>query len=158
MLLLLAGCGRADVASVANGSDGDRLEAAATAAGLIVDPARRSLVGSWGRDTDRACVVPRDGGDFGLGVLVDYGAGQGCAARGTVRRRGEALDIAFGDCRFAGRFDGERITFPAELPAACERLCSGRASLAAMSVEALSGSVAEARTLRAPNGTTLCGS
>ena len=154
-VLLLAAC-QGTAGSPVGDSSGDRLEAAALAAGLVVDPARRSLVGSWARDTDRACVVPGSGVDPMLGVMVDYGAGQGCLARGTVRRRGEALDVRFGDCRFVARFDGNRITFPAEVPVACDRLCSGRASLAALSVEALSTSSSEAGTLRAPDRRPLC--
>ena len=156
--LLLVGCHDTTGSPMSNGSSGDRLEAAAVAAGLVIDPAKRSLTGSWGRDTDRACVVPRDGADPRLGVLVDYGAGQGCVARGTVRRRGEILDVALPGCRFTARFDGGRIAFPAELPAPCERLCTGRASLAALSVEALGGSASEAALLRAPDGQLLCGS
>lgn len=156
-VLLLAGCHRGDVAE-AGASSGDRLEAAAVGAGLVADPAARSLVGSWARDTDRACVVPGQGGAERLGVMVDYGAGQGCAGRGTVRRRGEALDVTLGGCRFTARFDGERIVFPAELPTACDRLCTGRASLAALSVEPLSSSIAEAQNLRSSGGQAMCGS
>ena len=155
-VLVAGGCHR-DNQPAGSGS-GDRLEAAAVAAGLVVDPAARSPVGSWARETDRACVVPGQGGDLRLGVLIDYGAGQGCAASGTMRRQGTRLDVSLPDCRFQAQFDGERIVFPAELPRACERLCTGRASLAALSVEQLSGSVAEARNLRAPDGRLLCGS
>lgn len=157
-LLLLAGC-HAPPAEQESATPGDRIEAAAEAAGLVIDPASKSLIGSWARDTDRACVVPsaKDGGASRIGVLIDYGDGQGCAASGTVKRSGDRLDVRLGACRLTANFDGERITFPAAMPAACESLCTGRASLAAMSVERLSESQSEAAMLRAPNGRALCG-
>ncbi len=155
VLLLTAGCHAAPQA--ADAGAGSRLERAAVAAGLVVDPASRSIVGAWARDTDRACIVPGDGKESRLGVLVDYGAGQGCAGSGTVKRNGAALDVRLGDCRLTARFDGERIVFPAEVPAACDSLCVGRASLAALTVERQSESVSEALSLRAPSGRTLCG-
>ncbi len=137
-------------------SPGERLEATARARGLVVDPATVTPIGAWARASDRLCIVPGGSGAMRIGAVVDYGAGQGCAASGTVSRDGDALSVAFGDCRFDARFDGTRITFPASLPASCDRLCRGRASLSALTVERVSGSVAEARTLRAPNGRPLC--
>jgi hypothetical protein len=90
-------------------------------------------------------------------VVIDYGEGQGCSASGTVRRSGDRLRLVFGDCRVEARFDGERISFPAEVPEACEALCTGRASLAALAVEQLSTSESEAATLRGRDGKLLCG-
>ena len=157
LLLLLAGCDRAPTV-VANDSPGARLEAAAVAQGLVADPARATLVGSWARDTDRLCVTGNEGGEQRIGAVVEYGEGQGCSASGTVRRSGERLRVAMGrDCRFDARFDGERISFPPRLPVGCEALCSGRASLAALTVERLSASASEAATLRGRGGLLLCG-
>jgi hypothetical protein len=153
LFLLLAGCGEAPPEPAA----GVRLEQAAIAAGIVGDPAQASIAGAWAREGDRICVVPGEGTATRIGALVDYGDGQGCAAAGTVERHGERLDIRFGGCRIVARFDGERIALPAEVPAACDRLCSGRATLAALTVERQSGSVTEAATLRAPGGQTLCG-
>lgn len=156
LALLLAGCdARQPVAQPT--TPGARLEAAAVAAGLVVDPAHASEIGSWSRDSDRVCIAPGSGGDERIGALVDYGDGQGCVASGTAVRHGQRLDVAFGGCRFAARFDGTRIAFPAELPSACEQLCTGRASLAALAVMRVSGSASEARTLRSPRGRLLCG-
>lgn len=156
LALLLAACdARTPVAQPT--SPGSRLEAAAVAAGLVVDPATASEIGSWSRYGDRVCIVPRDTRSDRIGALVDYGEGQGCAASGTASRRGERLDIAFGECRFTARFDGARIVFPAELPDACAALCTGRAALAALAVTRISGSASEARTLRSPGGKLLCG-
>jgi hypothetical protein len=153
-LLLLAGCHSAQPGTGATA--GDQLEAAAVASGLVIDPATRSLTGSWARDTDRACIVPaRD--NSRIGVVIDYGEGQNCAGRGTVRRAGDGLDIRLGDCRIRAAFDGDRITFPGSVPQACERLCTGRASLAALTVDRLSDSASEAAMLRAADGRLLCG-
>lgn len=152
-LLLLAGCQRAAPAPA--DTPGARLERAAIASDIVVDPTSRSLIGSWGNDTDRLCVVPV-GREQRLGASIDYGEGQTCAASGKVERRGERLRVAFGDCRFDAAFDGDRITFPADLPAACSRLCTGRASLAALTAARLSESESEAKTLRAPGGQLLC--
>nr|WP_233150711.1 hypothetical protein [Sphingomonas sp. BT553] len=158
LALLLTACGNGsrDPSGEAN-SPGARLEAAAEAAGLVPDAARTSIAGSWARDTDRMCIVDTPGSSQRIGVLIDYGDGQGCSASGRLDRRGSRLKIAFGNCRFAAKFDGERIGFPATLPAACDALCTGRASLAAMEVDRLSDSSAEAATLRGRQGRLLCG-
>lgn len=171
--LLLAGCGREAPRETAGagvgGGAGARLEAAATAAGLVADVRKQALTGAWALDTDHACVVPMPdaGGDAGagakgdarqsrMGVLVDYGDGQGCAASGTVRRDGERLDVRLGACRIEARLDAGRIVFPAELPETCQALCTGRASLEAFTVDQVSGSQSEAATLRTPSGRPLC--
>lgn len=153
---LLAACHSGQPATPATA--GDRLEAAALASGLVIDPATRALTGSWARETDHACIVPLPGEtkQYRIGVAIDYGEGQSCAGRGTVRHDGGALDIRLGACRVLASFDGERIIFPGAVPAACERLCTGRASLAALNVERLSDSLSEAETLRSPGGRPLC--
>ncbi|MEG3164150.1 hypothetical protein U1701_06040 [Sphingomonas sp. PB2P19] len=156
LALLLAGCGSTEQATT-NDTAGAQLEAAATRAGLIADP-NASLQGSWARDTDRVCVVDSDNRTGRIGATVDYGDNQGCAASGTVSRSGDRLMVAFGGCRFEARFDGDRIRFPADLPTACEALCTGRASLAALTVDRLSESRAEASALRSTKGALLCGS
>jgi len=150
--MLLAGCDRAPPTPP---SPGARLERAAAAAGLVPDAEHASIVGSWARDSDRVCVVPK-GATTRIGVVSDYGEGQGCAASGTVERDATRLKVRLGECRFEARFDGERIAFPAELPIACAAACTGRATLAAVTVERLSGSASEAATLRSPRGRLLC--
>ena len=153
VVLPLAACGQGQQAP---DTPGARLESAAAARGLIVDAKGASLVGSWADDTDRMCIVPA-GGALRIGALVDYGDRQGCAAAGEATRKGNTLRIRFGECRFEARFDGERISFPATLPPACDSACTGRASLTALSVARLSDSASEAVTLRAANGRALCG-
>lgn len=154
LMLVLAACDRAPPTALPD-TPGGRLEAVAVARGLVVDPAKVGLAGSWASETDRLCVVPA-GSTLRLGASVDYGPEQSCAASGTVTRDGEKLDVILGDCRFEASFDGERIVFPPQLPRACERFCTGRASLAALTVERLSESVSEAATLRSAGGQPLC--
>ena len=153
LALVLGGCGREPSNAVAD-SAGARLEAAAETAGIVPDP-NAPLQGSWARDTDRICVGGTDK-SARIGVSVDYGEDQGCAASGTVERSGDALKLAFGACRFDARFDGDRIVFPPEIPEACESLCTGRASLAAVTVDRISESRSEASTLRSSAGKLLC--
>lgn len=157
LLVALAGCRAADRSPGAQ-DGGAQLEAAALAGGLVADPRARSLTGAWSLDTDRMCIVPGEGREQRVGILIDYGAGQGCAGSGTVQRSGSGLELRLGDCRVTARFDGDRIVLPPEVPAACDRLCVGRASIAAMTVERQSESVAEAANLRTPGGRALCGS
>ncbi len=152
LAVLLGGCERAPPA---DDTPGGRLEATAVARGLVADPARAGLAGIWGSDTDRICIVPA-GEELKLGVSVDYGERQSCGASGAVTQRGDRLDIRLGGCRFAARFDGERITFPAAIPPACSRHCRGRASLSAVAVERQSDAVSEAQLMRGPWGRPLC--
>lgn len=155
LLLLLAGC-REQPPAPQSDSPGARLEIAARSAGLVPDPAKGSLVGSWSRDADRLCIVPGDRGAYRVGAIVDYGEGQSCTASGTATRSRDTLAIRFGDCRIDARYDGTRIVFPAELSSACAATCAGRASFAALTVDRISESLAEASTLRAPSGKLLC--
>lgn len=156
LVLLLAGCGREQPAAKPD-TPGARLEAAAITQGLVVDTAMAALDGSWARDSDRVCIVGKERGEQRIGVVVDYGEGQGCSATGRVRLDGETLDVEFRNgCRFAARFEGDRIVFPPEVPDGCAALCTGRATLAAVEVERLSASASEARTLRDRDGAPLC--
>ncbi|WP_425229904.1 hypothetical protein [Sphingomonas sp.] len=155
LLLPLAACHQTQPQPAA-ATPGSRLEAAARARGLVSDPAASSPVGSWANDSDRLCVAPA-AGSLRFGVSVDYGDGQRCGASGNAERRGDRLRISFGDCRFEARFEGDRIGFPAELPAACDRYCTGRASLTALTVERLSGAASEAQAVRGADGHLLCG-
>lgn len=158
LAVLLAACTPSGE-SVDNAA-GERLEAASIATGLVADPATIPLDGIWARDSDRMCILPASGGKDDaprhIGVLLDYGEGQGCTARGTLSRSGRDLTIALGACQFTARLDGDSIQFPAALPATCNDLCTGRATLSALTVERVSASVAEAGTLRSSNGTALC--
>jgi len=157
LVLVLVGCGksRSQQSAVAPTPD---LETAAIGAGVIADPNSTDISGLFARDTDRVCIVPA-ALDFRIGVYVDYGDDQNCSGSGKVTRVGETLHVAFDgaeDCAFDGRFEGDRIVFPGRLPSGCEKLCTRRASLAALDVRRLSDSVAEAKTLRSARGKLLC--
>ena len=149
----LTGCERPSPSPAA--TVGATLEASARARGLVGDPSSINPTGVYAGETDRACVMP-ERGDYRIGVSVDYGEGQGCLARGTARGKG-SLDVRLGDrCRFTALLDGDRIVFPALLPAACDRGCRGRASLATFSATRLSASASEAGSVPAMDGRALC--
>jgi hypothetical protein len=97
---------------------------------------------------------------YRIGVFVDYGDKVRCSGSGTVTRAGEKLRLDLGGtgCSFDARFEGDRIVFPGRLPDACRKLCTERASLAALDVSRLSDSIAEASTLRDGRGKLLCDS
>jgi hypothetical protein len=136
------------------------LESAAVERGLVRDPGDTDVTGLYARDTDRVCVV-KQGGSYRIGAFVDYGDGLSCTGIGTARRSGGTLSVELkgksgAACAFDARFDGERIVFPANMPDACVKLCGPRASFAALDVERLSESAAEAGALRTAEGTRLC--
>lgn len=159
LCLVAAGCsGDATTGSGNSQAAMPELERAAISAGVIPDPANTDITGLYARDTDRVCVVP-DRLNFRLGAFVDYGDGQNCSGFGVLTRVGENLHVVFNGvvgCDFDARFEGDRIVFPGRLPAACGKLCSRRASFAALDVSRLSQSVSEASTLRSANGKLLC--
>lgn len=153
-LLLLAGC--AQEADVTN-EGGAALERAAIAAGVVRDPQGTALAGLYARDTDQVCIVAAGDG-YRIGASVDYGD-QGCSAAGRAVREGERLRITLdgaAGCSFEARLDGERIIFPGAVPAGCDVLCNGRASLAALEADLLSEAAAEAATMRDRRGRELC--
>ncbi len=160
-IAMLAGCSSQPTkVTKAQPSSSVDLESAAIEAGVIPDPANTDITGLYARDTDRVCVVP-DRLNYRIGAFVDYGDQQSCSGSGTVSRVGENLHITFNGadgCDFDARFEGDRIVFPGRLPQACEKLCSRRASLAALDVRRLSESVSEASTLRDSKARLLCGS
>lgn len=155
--LLLAGCGRAErEASTPDDGAGLALEKAAVAAGIVADPRHLDPVGAYASATDRVCIVRQDGA-LQIGASIDYGDRQSCVARGAASGR-ETLKLDFGEaCSFEARFDGERIAFPAVLPSGCDRRCTGRATMTALSAGRLSSADAEARAMRGPDGEPLCG-
>jgi len=153
-LLLLAACSGKPTRGASGSPD---LEAAAIRAGLIADPKSADITGLYARDTDRLCIV-RAGNGYRAGAFVDYGDDLNCSAQGPVARAGETLSFSFApDCQIDARFEGDRIVFPGRVPEGCARRCTRRASLAALDVERLSDSPAEAATLRDGKGKLLCG-
>lgn len=152
--LALAGC--TPEPDPAREDAGARLERAAIAAGVVRDPDATDIAGLYARETDRVCIAPGRGG-YRIGASIDYGGGQLCSAGGTVARSGGMLRVDFGGgCTFEARLDGERIAFPGQLPAGCDRLCTDRASLTALEADVQSDAVAEAVALRDARGRQLC--
>ena len=158
-VLLLAGCSQGTNTPQATATPATGLEAAAIEAGLIPDPDSVDITGLYARDTDRVCIVPAPE-DYRIGIVVEYGDDLNCTASGTVTRNGETLGIdlpAAPGCSFKARYEGDRIVFPPEVPAACAKLCQGRASIAAVDVSRMSESASEASALRNPKGENVCG-
>ncbi len=155
-LALLASCPRID--GEMRDVRAPDLETAAVLRGLVRAPGDSDVVGLYARDTDRLCVVRRGaGGGYRVGAYVDYGDGIGCSGAGTLTRSGERLSVALTPgCTFDAQFDGDRIAFPARLPAACAQLCRGRASFAALTALRLSEVPAEAATMRDARGRLPC--
>lgn len=156
LALLLAACGQPAPDPLRPEKGGAALERAALNAGIVADPANLKPAGAYASETDRVCIVPRDK-DYRIGASVEYGEGQSCIARGVASGR-ETLRIDFGEaCRFEASLDSGRVVFPAVLPPACDRRCTGRATLTAINASLLSNAEAEARAMRAPDGEPLCG-
>ena len=162
-LLLLAACHRPAPAPASSATP-QGLEAAAIQAGVIPDPANTDITGLYAREADRVCIVP-SATAYRIGVFVDIDEQQNCGGTGTVTRVGETLHVTLGTvttddsaCSFDARFEGDRIVFPGRLPEACQKVCSRRASVAALDVTRLSESVSEASTLRDAKGRLLCAS
>ena len=156
--MALVACGRTPDRPTATATPASGLEAAAIEAGVIADPAGTDITGLYARDTDRVCIVPTATA-YRIGVFVDYGEDQTCGASGVVRHVGETLEVNFPQapgCAFGARFEGDRIVVPGQVPEACQQLCQGRASIAALDLERLSVSASEASTLRDAKGKLLC--
>ncbi len=158
--LLLAACSAATPGSDTTTPPPD-LETAAVERGLVRDPGNTDVTGLYARDTDRVCVV-KQGNAYKIGAFVDYGDNLSCTGTGTAARAGETLSVELkgkggATCSFDAKFDGDRITFPANVPDSCTKLCGPRASFAALEVERLSESAAEAAALRSAEGVRLCG-
>ncbi len=160
-VLMLAACQRSDPKAPAATATAQGLEAAAIQAGVIPDPANTDITGLYARESDRICIVP-NATAYRIGVFVDYDEQQNCGGAGIVTRVGETLHVTLNRggedsaCSFDARFEGDRIVFPARLPDACQKVCVGRASVAALDVVRLSESVSEASTLRDGKGRLLC--
>nr|WP_233130603.1 hypothetical protein [Sphingomonas jeddahensis] len=155
LALLLAACGQPAPDPARPEEAGAALEQAALKAGIVADPANLNPVGAYASETDRVCIVPHNK-DYRIGASVEYGEGQSCIARGVASGR-DTLQIDFGeDCRFEAGVEGGRVVFPAVLPPACDRRCTGRATLTAINASLLSSAEAEARAMRAPDGEPLC--
>lgn len=155
LALLLAACsGQSPVGNEA--SAGAALERAARGSGMVSDPSRVVPTGVYGSGEDKVCLVPQGKDRYRIGASVDLGEQQRCAGRGIARGR-EKLDVRLAEgCEFVASVDGDTIAFPALLPGACDTMCEGRTTLAALGVARLSDSVAEATRVVGSDGEPLC--
>lgn len=142
--LMLAGCSETragdDEAAVTP------LDAAAIEAGVIADPDIIDLSGSFadtsGTGSDAFCARGNRRDGYAVGVLVSFGGSSQCEGQGRAALSGEQARIsltrnssgdAVDDCSFLARFDGSALALAGSLPAACQAVCSPRASLAGAS-------------------------
>ena len=159
-LLLLAGCtGESEPARTDPTDTAHALDRAAIASGQLPDPTAEPT-GAYRADTeigvDRLCLAG-EGGRYRVGLFVSYGTGGACEARGTARRTGETLRLTLApDCRADARIGADGVTIAGRVPDGCAALCTGRASLAGVSVPKVSDSTAEALAMTGPNGAPLC--
>lgn len=114
-------------------TSGAALEQAALKSGAIhsgsdTDAAGR-FEGEHGSGGDRLCLTP-SGEGYRATLELALDEKQTCAGEGTARRAGETLVFAFGRCTLVADYDGDRIAFPGAVDRSCERLCTGRASMA----------------------------
>ena len=154
--LVVTACDAARDDNPAQPGAGAALETAAIDRGLVVDPSRLDTIGAYVGGEDQICVVEGDDARR-IGAVVEIDDSQRCTARGTISGKA-APQIDLGDgCRFAATFDGDVLRFPAVVPDACSRACTGRATLGALAVSRLSVSEIEARAMRDPDDRPLCG-
>jgi hypothetical protein len=155
LALLLAACSEQSAVSDETGS-GAALERTARASGMVPDPARVIPTGVYASGEDKVCLVPQGDDRYRIGASIDLGEQQRCTGRGTARGQSK-LDVRMGEgCEFVASLDGDTIAFPAVLPAACDRMCEGRATLAALGATRLSDSVSEATRATGSDGSPLC--
>jgi len=155
LALMLAGCTSQPATDAETGA-GAALERAARASGIVSDPSRVVPTGVYASGEDKVCLVPQGDDRYRIGASVDLGEQQHCVGRGTARGR-DKLDVQMEEgCAFVASLDGDTIAFPAVLPAACDTMCEGRATLAALGATRLSDSVSEATRAVGSDGRPLC--
>ena len=151
-LLLLAACSQSAGRAPMRPTPAPALEKAAIAAGVVRDPAATDIAGLYARDTDRVCIVAGRVG-YRIGAIgrlrrragVQRGGNGGAVGRGAERRFRRRL-------RFRRAARRSTIAFPGRMPAACDKLCTDRASLTALEADLQSDAASEATTLRDVEG------
>lgn len=152
--LLLAGCGVDIGGDDTDGAAGkSSLDEAAIAAGVVVDPASLNLEGLYERDsglgTDRFCAIQQSDGDYRVGLIAVFGAGSQCEGVGTASMDAGAVTLTLrnqddDECEIAARFDGASLAIAGSIDAACDALCSPRASLAGVAIPLVDGTASAA--------------
>ncbi|WP_336964255.1 hypothetical protein [Sphingobium aquiterrae] len=169
MLAALAACGGGDAA--APGDHGtpppqaSALERAAIASGAIADPRAISPVGLYQRPheagRDLLCLIPGPAQKpYRFGMEAVFGTEQSCRGEGTARRAGDKLILHFSGrsgCIVVADYEGDRIALPGVVDMACDALCSGRGSLAGVSLPRIGNDPRAAAVATDRRGGTLCG-
>ncbi len=167
MLLALASCGGGgnspanDTANTAP-SAAAALEQAAVDAGVVTQADGLPPVGLYRRrheaGLDSLCIVSGKDRETRFGLEAVFGEGISCRGRGTISGTGNRLTVAFAGsaCRIEVEYDGDRVTFPGAVDAACSHLCTERGSLEGVSFPRVSREESVARDARARDRTKLC--
>jgi hypothetical protein len=161
ILLLLAGCGRADRAA------GNRTEPAAarteaqsprSQATAPDDPLTGLYEGDAGAQKNQLCIVEK-GKEAEFGLIVWGGNLHSCSGAGVAVRSGERLSLRMtGDetCTIEASLKGGTIALPATLPTGCAYYCGARASLAGATFTRNGSTKADARKATDIAGDPLC--
>ncbi len=168
MLLALASCGSGDEERAANSTAdirvpaaGSTLEQTAIDAGLVAEADTLSPVGLYRQrheaGLDSLCVVGGKGGETRFGLEATFGRGVDCHGRGTLVRSRDRLMLTFAGsaCRIEVTYEGDQVTFPGTIDAACSHLCTERGSLEGVSFPRVSREDSVARVARAQDRTKL---
>lgn len=159
-LLLLCACSRTEPEPVDATSVSRTLDQAAVASGQLPDPRTLTAPGAYADDTeigeDRVCVA-KGGEGLRVGLYVSYGTGGACMGRGSGDVSGGRLRLALpGGCEMDARIEPDGLVFPGQVSAACQPLCTGRASWSGVTIPKVSDSEAEALALTDGGGRRLC--
>lgn len=163
--VLLANCGGSEEAEVA--PPDNQLEMAAGERGLIApDVAEPSGIFERrkGDYRERWCFVPKEDESktaYRFAAELSMVGGGRCLTSGEAETK-DARDVegelpsqgwrlrfrGAESCEIEGIAQGDALILPAQLPAACSKVCAGRVALAGAEMERTSWAEAEARSLR----------
>ncbi len=77
---------------------------------------------------NQLCIIEREGRSAGFGFIIWGREGRNCSASGLVAREGNRLRLrpdADDSCALDAEVTGQRVTFPANVPAECARYYCG---------------------------------
>jgi hypothetical protein len=157
LVLLPAACGRGDASNGTVATGG----AQAPAGPVQTDTLTGLYESGSGPRRNQLCMIARDGGNTGFGFVAWSSGDPSCSASGVAQRDGNRLRLLLdGDqsCALEARIDGGRVTFPTNVPEACQRYyCGPGAQMAGVQFDKVGGGEADA--LRATDlvGDPLCG-
>lgn len=168
ILLALASCGGGGADRAANNttaavpSAASALEQAAVDSGVVAEADGLSPVGLYRQrheaGLDSLCIIEGRNGATRFGLEAAFGRGIACHGQGTLTWSDDRLMLTFAGsaCRIEAEYEGDRVTFPGAVDAACNHLCTERGSLEGVSFPRVSREDSVARDARAQNRTRLC--